>query len=132
VRWDVDQVSLQPLAGRPSYPYLDEELRKVERDAYVSWQSSRYSVPWRYAGQPVWVREAGQEVSIHSGSVRIAVHQKARGRHEVVTEAEHHRGIPLGPQRPHRKILVHLRERAPIVETRPLAAYESVLSGGSR
>ena len=27
---------MQPLNGRPPYPYMDDELRKVARDAYVS------------------------------------------------------------------------------------------------
>ena len=35
----------------PSYSYVDDELRKVARDAYVSWQDSRYSVPWAHAGR---------------------------------------------------------------------------------
>jgi len=37
-RWNVDQLNLQPLDGQPSFPYVDDELRKVARDAYVSWQ----------------------------------------------------------------------------------------------
>ena len=57
VRWDVEQFSLQSLAGQPPYPYVDGELRKVARDAYVDWRGSRYSVPWQYAGQDVWVQE---------------------------------------------------------------------------
>jgi hypothetical protein len=36
---------MQLLNGRSSYLYSDDELRKVARDAYVSWQASRYSVP---------------------------------------------------------------------------------------
>lgn len=52
-RWDAEQFSLKPLDGRPPYPYKDEELRKVARDAFVSWQGSRYSVPWTYAGKQV-------------------------------------------------------------------------------
>jgi len=40
VRRDVEQFSLQSIAGRLSYPYVDGELRKVARDAYVT-----YSVP---------------------------------------------------------------------------------------
>jgi transposase len=62
VRWDVEQFSLQSLAGQPPYPYVDGELRKVARDAYVDWQGSRYSVPWQYAGQDVWVQEIAGEV----------------------------------------------------------------------
>jgi hypothetical protein len=53
VRWDVEQFSLQSLAGQPPYPYVDGELRKVVRDAYVDWRGSRYSVPWQYAGQVI-------------------------------------------------------------------------------
>jgi len=53
-RWGAEQQSLQPLNGRQPYPYADDELRKVARDAYVSWQGSRYSVPWQYVGQQVW------------------------------------------------------------------------------
>lgn len=45
-RWEAERLSLRPLANRPPCPYVDEELRKVARDAYVSWQGSRYSVPW--------------------------------------------------------------------------------------
>jgi hypothetical protein len=31
-RWDAEQFRLQPMAGRPAYPYCDDELRKVARD----------------------------------------------------------------------------------------------------
>jgi hypothetical protein len=52
--WDEDQFAMQPvLSGRPPYPYMDDEQRKVARDAYVSWRGSRYSVPWLYAGKEV-------------------------------------------------------------------------------
>ena len=130
-RWDADQFSLQPLDGRPPYPYVDDELRKVARDAYVSWQGSRYSVPWEYAGRSVWVRDRGGAVEVHYGRERIAVHGQAARKHLVVTEAEHHRGIPLGVRREH-KILVRIQDTAPVVEVRPLAAYESVALGGAR
>ena len=89
VRWNVDQFSLQPMDGRPPYPYIDDELRKVARDAYVSWQGSRYSVPWEYAGRSVWVRERGSEVEVHYGRDRIAIHSQAPRKHAVVTQADH-------------------------------------------
>ena len=43
-RWEEDRAHLQPINGRLAYPYRDDEQRKVARDAYVSWQGSRYSV----------------------------------------------------------------------------------------
>jgi transposase len=126
VRWDMDQFAMRPLNGRGSYPYSDDELRKVARDAYVSWQASRYSVPWPYAGKEVWVRERGDQVEVHYGGERIATHAQAARKHQVITERSHHEGIPLDAGRAGGKILVHLREMAPAVETRPLAAYESL------
>jgi transposase len=131
VRWDADQRSLQSLDGRPSYPYVDDELRKVARDAYVSWRGSRYSVPWQYAGRSVWVRERLEEVEVHYGRERIAAHEKVDRKHSIVTQPEHHRGIPFN-SRHERKILIHLQHTAHVVEIRPLAAYESAASGGAR
>jgi DNA replication protein DnaC len=125
-RWDMDQFSMQLLNGRSPYPYCDDELRKVARDAYVSWQASRYSVPWQYVGKEVWVRERGIDVEVHYGGQRIAVHARAERRHQIITHRPHHQGIPLGSERSGGKILIQMRETAPSVEVRPLAAYESV------
>ena len=129
-RRDAEQFSLQPIAGRPSYPYCDEELRKVAHDAYVSWQGSRYSVPWEYAGKQVWVRTCDCDVEVRYGAQRIARHVQAPRKHAIVTQAGHHEGIPLGAHRPDSKTLVHLRQTAPVVEIRPLAAYENAAAGG--
>ena len=60
-RWAADRAAMHPVDGRPPYPYMDDEQRRVARDAYVSWKGSRYSVPWHYAGKEVWV--ASEEVS---------------------------------------------------------------------
>lgn len=131
-RWEQEQASLSAVENRPPYPYSDEELRKVARDAYVSWQGSRYSVPWQYAGREVWVRELGEEVEVRHNADCIALHARALRQHQVVTQTEHHAAIPPGGSRRDSKILVHLRETAPVVEIRPLAAYESLAAGGGR
>jgi transposase len=131
-RWDADQFALQPLDGRPPYPFLDQELRKVARDAFVNWHGSRYSVPWVYAGRQVWVREKdGGWLEVLYGEHRIAEHAQAAGKHLIMRKEEHHAGIPLGARQP-QKTLIHLRETAPVVEIRPLAAYESVALRGAR
>jgi transposase len=132
IRWDEDQFNLQPAKGRLAYPYADDEQRKVARDAYVSWHGSRYSVPWRYAGREVWVREQGRDVEVRYGTELIARHAPAVRRHQVVTQSEHHEGIPLGNKQPG-KTLIHIQQSAPIVERRPLDAYESLAAlGGVR
>jgi len=128
-RWEADRAALIPLDGRPPYPYKDEEQRKVRRDAYVHFEGSRYSVPWQYAGREVWVRREADRVEVLHGAQCIADHAMAQTRHQQVTEPSHHSGIPLG-SRQERKTLVHVREQAPVVEIRPLAAYESAAQGG--
>lgn len=128
-RWTTEKAALQPISGRPPYAYVDDELRKVARDAYVAWQGSRYSVPWQYAGKEVWVREDAARVAVQHGAERIAVHDKAPRKHSVVTQADHHRSIPLGTGRNVGKILIQVRQTAPTVEIRPLAAYEAVAGG---
>ena len=122
---------MQPVNRRPPYPYVDDEQRKVACDAYVSWRGSRYSVPWLYAGKEVWVRDHGRYVEVRYGAERIAMHAQAVRHHQVVTLTEHHEGIPLGDNH-HRKTLIHIEQSAPVVEHRPLAAYESLAMGGGR
>jgi transposase len=151
-RFDEDQVAMQMVNGRPAYAYVDDELRKVARDAYVAWQGSRdqrrsgmqtlswirvtmslrqwSTVPWEYAGKEVWVRECGRDIEVRYGAERIAPHAPDVRQHQVVTIGEHHEGIPLG-NRATGKTLIHIQQGAPVVEQRPLAAYES-LAGGAR
>ncbi len=131
LRWDEDQFAMQPVNGRLPYPYMDDEQRKVARDAYVSWQGSRYSVPWEYAGKEVWVRDYGRDVEVRYGAERIAVHGQAVRRHQIITQSEHHEGIPTG-NRHSGKTLIHIQRNAPVVEQRPLAAYESLATGAAR
>jgi hypothetical protein len=44
----------------------------------------------------------------------------------------HHATIPLDIDRGGNKILIHMRETAPAVESRPLAVYDSLATGGVR
>ena len=131
LRWDGDQFAMQSCQGRAPYPFADDESRKVARDAYVSWQGSRYSVPWIYAGKEVSVREQADQIEVRSGGERIAMHARATGQHQVITLREHHQGIPLTNQHSG-KTLIHIQHGAPIVENRPLAAYEAMAMGGAR
>jgi hypothetical protein len=131
-RWAAERNSMQSPVGRPAYPYADEQTRKVARDAFVNWNGSRYSVPWQYAGKEVWVRpQQDGTVEVRYGGQRIAQHLAAEGKHQVMRQHDHHAGIPFGSRQP-AKTLIHLRETAPTVEVRSLAAYESVAMGGAQ
>ena len=130
IRWEADRAAMHPVDGRLPYPYMDDEQRKVARDAYVCWNGSRYSVPWQYAGKEVWVRDHGRSVEIRYSAERIAVHAPAARRHQVVTLSQHHVGIPTHG-RQSAKTLIHIAQSAPVVEHRPLAAYEAIACGGA-
>src|SRR2546428_5219709 len=54
VRWDVEQFSLQSLAGEPPYPYVGGGLRKVGRGADVDLGGRRDSVAWGDGGPGRW------------------------------------------------------------------------------
>jgi transposase len=131
LRWDGDQFAMQSCKGRAPYPYAEDDSRKVARDAYVSWQGSRYSVPWIYAGKEVSVREKADQVEVCFGAERIATHTRSARHHQVITVREHHQGIPLSNLHSG-KTLIHIQHGAPVVESRPLAAYEAVAMGGER
>ena len=132
MRWDGDQFHMQSCDGRPPYPYSGDESRTVARDAYVSWQGSRYSVPWIYAGKEVSVREQANHIEVRYGGERVAMHAQATGKHQVITLREHHQGIPLVNNQHTGKTLIHIQHGAPVVESRPLAAYEAVAMGGAQ
>ena len=52
-------------------------------------------MPWEYAGKEVRVRDYGRDVEVRYGSERIAAHSQAVRRHQIITQSEHHEGIPL-------------------------------------
>jgi hypothetical protein len=75
-------------------------------------------------------RDHGRYVEVRYGAERIAVHAQAVRHHQVITLNEHHADIPLGSKQSG-KTLIHIEQSAPVVEHRPLAAYEN-LAGGWR
>jgi transposase len=125
--WDQEKPALAPVAGRRAYPLVVECVRRVTRDAFVCWQSNRYSVPWQHAGQEVLVREIGTIVEVLREAVPVAVHPLCPCRHQIVVIAEHHAGIPTSGLKTG-KARLSLIESAPQVEVRSLAVYESLVA----
>jgi transposase len=140
--WREEKPHLLPLAGRCAYPYVEQETRKVSRDAYVAYRASRYSAPWALVGQDVQVQERSGSVEIVHKGLKVAVHPVSRSAHQVVTEASHHAGMPYGPEgRSSGKAVVTILLEGlegPQVEVRPLSFYdlcadsEPLAAGGAR
>lgn len=126
--WQKEKPYLSPLAGRGALVFAADEKRKVSRDAFVSFQGNRYSVPWRVAGQEVLAQESEGQLLLHRGGERLAVHLLCPpGARQTVTVAAHHEGIPLGlaERGGKARILIAARdEDLPVVEVRSLLAYE--------
>lgn len=99
-----EQPQLTPL---PATAFLSahEQTRTVSWDCLVSFAGSRYSVPWAYAGQPVWVRSSqGVRLSARNqqGEV-VATHPLATVKGSTVIDPAHYAG--LAPRLPKTRAL---------------------------
>jgi transposase len=128
--WEAEKAQLQPLLGRAPFPLPAGQLRRVGRDAYVTYQANRYSVPWELAGQEVEVREVAGQVEIWREHQRRASHAHCTGRYQVVCVPAHHRGMPWGPAGKRGKNRITITPGAPEVEVRSLSVYEAIAAGG--
>jgi transposase len=104
VRAETDRAALGPL---PSVPYLvtDKHLRRVGKDALVSFEASYYSVPARQvrAGQRVQLQVDGEVLTLRAlgteGGGWLATHPRARERGSWVIDPAHWDGLPDGHTR---------------------------------
>lgn len=126
--WEAEKPALQSLANRRAYPLIVQSVRRVSRDAYVSSQSNRYSVPWQAAGQEVLVRGVSGALEVLRDQQRLATHPRCTGRHQTITVSAHHVGIPTSANRSGKARLC-LKVRAPEVEVRPLSVYVALVEG---
>jgi transposase len=122
--WEEERPHLLPVAGRPPYPLVIQQVRRVARDAYVDYGTNRYPVPWRAAGRQVWVREAEGFLEIVREEETLARHELCRGRHQVLPGGTYHADMPLAGRGSRGKRQIVIRDEAPQVEQRPLALYE--------
>ena len=110
-------------------PYLRED-RKVARDGFVSWESSRYGVHWKWVGRTVQVGQRQGTVEIWAGDERIAVHPRAQRPGERFILPGQWSGLPRGDGQPGKEAVA---VQIPVgeVERRSLAAYELAAVGGA-
>lgn len=85
---------LIPLIDTVPFIVASDPRRKVGKDCLVSYDSSKYSVPWQYANREVAVIDSGAEVRIFCSGELAAEHRKAQEKHSVMMNPEHYRGIP--------------------------------------
>jgi len=85
------------LKGLPLKRYLGIEVvwKKVSNDCLISYGGNKYSVPYVYAFNHVWVREKlGNQVKIYSQKGKlIAKHQIPVTKGNIITKKEHYEGL---------------------------------------
>ena len=125
--WEEERAHLQQIERRPPFPHTPETVRRVSRDAYVSYQRNLYPVPWSAAGREVTLREVGGKLEIRCGAELLASHSLCLGKHQVLTLPGQYDGLPapaVGP--PAGKARIAVTVTGPEVEVRSLASYEAV------
>jgi len=87
-----DREAFSPLP-ETRYVGIKEESRKVTSDCLLSYNGSRYSVPWMFAGKHVWLRlSRGYYLEIYSqANALIARHQLSLRKGAVIIEKSHYR-----------------------------------------
>ena len=101
-------------------------MRKVAADCLISFEASRYSVPWHYVRQLVDVQVEGERVIIYHQGVLIAEHPRASKPYQMVLQRSHYGN--LGKPREH-SLTKSPAQSAPEVEIRSLDVYASLVGG---
>ena len=127
-----DLIASEGLLPMPDHRYMSMFVsrdRKVSRDGFVSFDGSRYGVPWLYAGKTVQVREIGHYVEIMVGSTRVALHSKAKPGSTVKLQ-DQWSGLLMDSPGPSRQCGIALLVPDPDVQVRGLSEYDQLCGGG--
>lgn len=108
---------------------IERYSRKVPADALVSYQTNRYSVPYRLVGQNIQIQDdKNGMLRFYSEGTRIADHPKSTGRYEVIINKKHFEGIRTASQNKVPQPTPRLVSNpTPEVVQRPLSVYEQFL-----
>ncbi len=133
---------LQPATKAFSYDTRVMTTRRSSKDCLISYEGNLYSVPAAYARKALQVNitEAGELVICSQLGQELARHRILLGRRERSVQADHYQGLGIATPRQERaSALQELLPStpspfwdAPIVEVRPLSAYDQVLWEVSR
>jgi transposase len=85
--------NLNPLRDE-DYVIEHSEMRKSHKDCYISFEATRYSVPYQYSCRDLAVKLKGEDLRIFYGDELIATHKVSYQRGQMITNPEHFKGIP--------------------------------------
>jgi hypothetical protein len=110
--------------------------RPVSRDALVSFEGRRYSVPFAWVGRRVEVRGTADAVVVYGAGQAIARHPRRTAR-RLLLEAAHYEGPSTPTVRAPTPLGVRARLQlaglpAPLAVARPLTAYCQLVQAACR
>lgn len=137
-RWPAEAAALRSLDGRHDYDTSYVSHRQVNREGYISYRGSRYSVPPEHAGRLLLVKEeADGKLRVYSGQHQVIEHTLAEKPGSVITAPGHAEAVRAlaragrrNGARPDRRRLPQSAPPWPSwpeVQVRPLAVYDEAL-----
>lgn len=132
-RFAVEAAALVTTAGQAPFRHEAPHRRIVADDYLVSFETNRYSVPFRLIGQEVEVRRQHGQITIrHRGTV-VATHTPLSGTYQLAILPEHGPGPIARTQRTVRATPPPPRPCSPVdVAIRDLDVYEALCTGGAQ
>lgn len=120
-------------SGKPRYQLQQRAIRHVARDCMVTFETNRYSVPFRFVGERVEVQAWQDRILIFHQDMLIVSHPRCEGKYGQQIDKEHYHGIFYREDVPSISLL-HF-DHGPLikeeVEVRDLKFYERLLEGGA-
>ena len=116
VRFAAEQPCLTPL---PPVPFIGthELLRRVSWDCLVPYHGSRYSVPWPYAGKPVWLRVSqGRELIVRAQAGQEIARHHLTQKNGTVIVPEHYAGLRRATPKTRTRLEQDFRQRFPAAD----------------
>ena len=124
--WQRERPELHRFIPMPVRLLPRRSVRQVPPDAYVTYRTNRYSVPWELVGTEVFVIVRQELLEIWRDESLVARHEVCHDRYQRILVKSHHEKMPYGPATRKTKARIHISATAPEVEKRPLSAYEEV------
>jgi len=123
---------LQPVASKTPYKIEEDIIRIVPSDLLVVFETNRYSVPWKLAGEEVILIPDPQSLKIYHNGCLVTEHPRLLARHRQSIVPGHLEGI-FGPQKASEASLKEpplglWLKKTVDVEKRDLELYEELIT----
>lgn len=123
--------NLTSIEGKPVFDNSEVFYRKATMDCWVSFEGSKYSVPFKYVGHEISVKKApNKSLVFFYRTDPICEHEPAKENGSQVSKSEHFVGLKelsYKTKKTYRNRYFARQVSEPIVDQRPLSAYDNLI-----